>query len=145
VRIAAFVALLSFFISAFMGQVLFAPVIWLVSPIAAGFLAVYLYRKRTGQPITVRAGVRIGGLTGIFAFLIGMVLVTLMMVAIRDTEFTNTLIEQMRARGAEVSVQNIQMFRSPAGIAQTLISLCIICGLFPTLGGALGAAFFSKR
>ncbi|MGA2213314.1 MAG: hypothetical protein ABSH31_08575, partial [Bryobacteraceae bacterium] len=36
--------------------------------LAAGFLAVFLYSRRTGQTLTIRSGVRMGWITGIFSF-----------------------------------------------------------------------------
>jgi hypothetical protein len=34
--------------------------------LAAGFLAVYLYSRRTGQTLSIRSGARMGWITGIF-------------------------------------------------------------------------------
>ena len=43
---------------------------------AAGFLAVYLYHRRTGQPLTTGAGARMGWITGAFLFGIAALLFT---------------------------------------------------------------------
>src|SRR5690349_8842515 len=48
--------------------------IWLP---AAGFLSVYLFSRRTGQLLTLRAGARMGWITGILSFVIIMVLFTI--------------------------------------------------------------------
>src|SRR3977135_1531243 len=45
----------------------FGFVIWLPS---AGFIAVYLFRRRTGQSLSVRGGARMGWMAGILSFLI---------------------------------------------------------------------------
>ena len=50
------------------------PLVWLRLPIAfvaAGFLAVYLYSRRTGQMLSLRSGARMGWITGIFSFTLG--------------------------------------------------------------------------
>ena len=52
---------------------LFAIVWW----ISGGFLAVYLYRRRTGQSLTVRNGARIGWITGVITFAIFSILFAL--------------------------------------------------------------------
>jgi len=39
-----------------------------VAFLAAGFLAVYLYSRRTGQTLSIRSGARMGWITGIFSF-----------------------------------------------------------------------------
>src|SRR3984957_8547658 len=36
--------------------------------VAAGFLAVFLYSRRTGQTLSIRNGARMGWITGIFSF-----------------------------------------------------------------------------
>ncbi len=61
------------------------PLVWLRLPIAfvaAGFLAVYLYSRRTGQVLSLRSGARMGWITGVFSFAIVGILVALMILAI---------------------------------------------------------------
>jgi hypothetical protein len=81
VRIGLLVALLSFFASALSGPVLILPLIWLL---AAGFLSVYLYRRRTGFVLSPASGARMGWMTGLFAFLILLVLLTTIVLVVSD-------------------------------------------------------------
>src|SRR5437764_1337050 len=56
----------------------FGFVIWLS---AAGFGSVYLFRRRTGQSLTVRGGMRMGWIAGMLSFVIITVLFTISAVA----------------------------------------------------------------
>lgn len=124
--------------------------LWLLG---GGFLSVFLYRRRTGQKLNVRSGVRMGWLTGIFAFVIGTVFYTLAIISI-----------SMRAGGLPAfyrqslsnfgmpsdSVQQaLELLQTPGGIATFIVSmlvlLFVVFTLFPVLGGALGARMLSKE
>src|SRR5580693_2131548 len=59
----------------------FGCVIWLPS---AGFIAVYLYSRRTGQSLSVRSGARMGWIAGIMSFAIFTVVFTVGIVAIAN-------------------------------------------------------------
>src|SRR5271155_4114977 len=54
-------------------------VIWLPS---AGFTAVYLFSRRTGQSLSVRGGARMGWIAGILSFVIITVMFTISTVAV---------------------------------------------------------------
>src|SRR5690349_13050214 len=65
-RIAVQIALMTASMAALLCWVfIFGFVIWLP---AAGFLAVYLYHRRTGQLLSTGGGARMGWLTGSFLF-----------------------------------------------------------------------------
>ena len=63
VRIAFVIAPVAFLLS-------WIPALNLVLWIAAGFLAVFFHRRRTGDLLNVRAGVRLGWITGVIMFAI---------------------------------------------------------------------------
>src|SRR4051794_4904663 len=44
--------------------------------LAAGFFTVWVYRRRTGQPLNLQTGMRLGWITGILMFVIMMVILT---------------------------------------------------------------------
>ena len=52
--------------------------------LAAGFLAVFLYVRRTGQRLSLRSGARMGWITGIFSFTIFTVQLTAGVLAMSD-------------------------------------------------------------
>lgn len=115
---------------------------------AAGFFAVVLYRKRTGQPISVRNGARIGWITGVFGFAISTILFTLSMLLIsgRPGGVTAALREQASAGGVppDILEQVLSILLSPLGIAAILlVSFLLFIGL-TAAGGALAAAVLRK-
>src|ERR1035438_7813319 len=69
VRIAFVVAPVAFLLS-------WIPALNLLLWIAAGFLAVFFHRRRTGVLLNVRAGVRLGWITGVIMFAITTVIFT---------------------------------------------------------------------
>src|ERR1019366_8127341 len=75
VRIAFIVAPVAFLLS-------WIPALNLILWIAAGFLAVFFHRRRTGVLLNVRAGVRLGWITGVIMFAITTVIFTLTVVPV---------------------------------------------------------------
>ncbi len=143
VRIGLVVALLSFVASALSGPILVLPLFWLL---AAGFLSVYLYRRRTGSSLSLRSGARMGWMTGLFAFIILLVMLTTVVVAVSNPSMAAELLSQMRARGADVNAEHmVEAFQNPSGIAEILLVSFVVFTLFPTLGGAIGAKFLTGR
>ncbi len=121
--------------------------LWLlISLLGGGFLAVFLYNRRSGGRLTVVAGARMGWLTGIFSFLIAMVLLTISMLLISSQGgFTAFFGEQLRERmGQTPEIDRVlEVLRSPAGLATvlafTLAMLFVLFTVLSTLGGILGA------
>jgi hypothetical protein len=126
----------------------FAPV-WMS---AASFLAVYLYHRRTGQPLTTRAGARMGWITGAFLFGIAGLMFTITFVSQANSgQFAADFQQQMRrmpVNDPEATAQVLKMLQSPAG--QAVIVLFLLVFLFAVImsfcaaGGALGAKILSK-
>jgi hypothetical protein len=142
VRIGLVVALLSFFASALSGGIVVLPFVWLVG---AGFLSVYWYRRRTGQSLSVGSGARMGWMTGLFAFVILLILLIFLVLAVSDPGIASKLMAEMRARGADVSGDTMmEAFRSPGGIMQIVLVSFVVFTLFPTLGGVLGATLLRR-
>ena len=46
---------------------------------AAGFTSVYFYQRRTGDYLSLRGGLQIGWMTGLFCFVVTMVMLTLLL------------------------------------------------------------------
>jgi hypothetical protein len=117
--------------------------------LAAGFLAVYLYSRRTGQTLTIRSGVRMGWITGIFSFTLVTVLFTAIMVALANQ---GGLIKQFRSQFPpnDARADMIQQYlSSPAMIAGVVIFYLmlffVIFTALPIIGGALGAKVLEKQ
>lgn len=144
-------------ITAMLGSVLSSlpippPGLWLLlSLILAGFLAVFLYTRRTGQALTMVAGARMGWITGLFSFVISTVLFTLSVLMISKkggfVEFYKDQMQSHMTQQADME-QLLELLQTPAGLAVvlflTLGMLFILFTVFPTLGGVLGAKVLER-
>jgi hypothetical protein len=124
------------------------PFLRLLAFLVAGFLAVFLYTRRTGQMLSIRGGARMGWITGIFSFLLVAVLATISIVAIASREgLANFFRSQLPPNDARSETMT-QMLQDPATLAAAvlfmLIVLFIIITALPMIGGALGAKLFEK-
>jgi hypothetical protein len=121
----------------------------LLAFVAAGFLAVFAYTRRTGQVLSIRGGARMGWITGIFSFMFVSILFTVAMVAISNegglVKFFRSQLPPNDARAEQLT----QALSNPAtlagGLAFSVILLFIILTALPVLGGALGAKVFAKE
>ena len=141
VRVSFLAALVAFLVTAFPLPPLITLIRLLVCFVAAGFLAVYVYKRRTGQTVTVRAGARLGWMTGIFSFAIATVLVAGVMLSLslsrqqymgKDPNL-DQVIKMMDDRGTMVGV-----------LLFVLLILFVLYTLLPMLGGALCAKVLEK-
>jgi hypothetical protein len=127
----------------------FGIMIWLP---AAGFISVYLFRRRTGQSLTVRAGARMGWIAGILSFLIITVLFTISAVALanRPGGLPAFFREQLGSRAipTEDLERAIQVLANPLDQAIVYLFFLLfwftVIALFCTAGGALGAKVLEK-
>jgi len=123
-------------------------VIWLP---AAGFVAVYLFSRRTGQSLSVRNGARMGWIAGVLSFLIATVLLTIIAVALTNTPGgLDQLREQLSARAVsnEDMERALTILGNPKERAvffiQFLLFWFMFSASFCTVGGALGAKVLAK-
>jgi hypothetical protein len=140
VRIALVLALSTFGLSMLLGAF---TLVWML---AVGGVAVWLYSRRTGELLTIIAGARLGWITGVFIFLISMVLISITALAVSDKAFVDVFISQMQQRGAEETAkQLVEMLRNPAKLIAVLAQMFVFCGALPSLGGILGAKLLGAR
>lgn len=141
VRVAMLVGVLGFFGSALAGPLA------LLLMAACGFFAVFLYRKRTGQRLSMLSGAHLGWITGLFGFLMATLLVTLAAVAISQPEVVAALKEQLKTRShpEQDLTQIIETLREPARLAALLSVSFLSFTILPAFGGALGAKFLDRR
>jgi len=107
--------------------------------LAAGFGGVLLYRRMTGRVLSVRAGARLGSITGILTFVSMAVIFALTMVFMG-----NELFQQMAKQDPQFS----QIANNPPALAAVFIMvLGIIFALVVgtcAAGGALGARYAGR-
>ena len=117
-------------------------------PVAGGFFAVYLYRRRTGQKITVLAGARLGWISGIIVFTILTILMTVTVLVLSQPELVQSMRDQM-AKMSSVSqeelTRNIDLLKTPSGLAVALLDAFLTYTVLTALGGAVGAKFLNRH
>jgi hypothetical protein len=128
------------------------PFPWVRLPLAfilAGFLAVFLYSRRTGQTLSIRSGARMGWITGVFSFTLVTILFTVAAVAASSQgEFAKQFRSQFPANDARADMAQ-QLFSNPAMIAGVvvlyLMLFFVVFTALPIIGGALGAKVLEKQ
>jgi hypothetical protein len=128
------------------------PFPWIRLPLAfvlAGFLAVFLYSRRTGQTLSIRSGARMGWITGIFSFTLVTILFTVAAVAASSQgEFAKQFRSQFPANDARADMAQ-QLLSNPAMIAGVvvlyLMLFFVVFTALPIIGGALGAKVLEKQ
>jgi hypothetical protein len=146
VRVALFVASIAAMLCVLLP---FGCVIWLPS---AGFIAVYLYSRRTGQSLSVRSGARMGWIAGIMSFAIFTVVFTVGTVAIANQPGGLSAAFRQALGSRPVSQQQLedalQVLSTPTGQASVYIFALLfsftVTAVFCTAGGAIGAKVLEK-
>lgn len=135
-------------LSALAGASILMPLLLL----GGGFYAAVLYMRRTGSPLTVIEGARVGWITGIFTFVIATVFFTAGMAALTASGDLGKAWEESLSK-MNLSSDAVERFRrmisDPKTFAFTLIAGLVFQFFFLTvfcsLGGALGARLRSPR
>jgi hypothetical protein len=115
-------------------------------PVATGALAVFLYRRATGQRLSPLNGAHLGWICGIFGFVMITVLLTMITVALSEPSIVSAMHDQLKDRGmSEADVtQFIEAMRSPAGIASGLLMSFLMFTVLPAFGGLIGAKLLNR-
>jgi len=146
VRIALSMGFLAFLCLLVVGQLALPQALVLVWLAAAGFLAVFLYRRRTGQKLSVMNGARLGWISGIFGFVIVTIILTMFVIALSEPSVVTALREQIKTRGIpEANLdQMIEALHSPSGITSVLGMYFLLFTILPAFGGAVGAKLLDR-
>jgi hypothetical protein len=117
--------------------------VWLA---AAGFLAVFLYRRRTGQRLSVVNGARLGWISGIFGFVLVTIILTMFVIALSEPSVVTALREQTKTSGIPDATfdQMIQALHSPAELTSILGVSFLLFTILPAFGGAVGAKLLDR-
>jgi hypothetical protein len=141
--------LISLFVS-FPVPVSLALVWQLVILLAGGFFSVFLYERRTGDSLSVGSGARMGWITGIFCFVIMLVVVAIgTLAASNEPGFADNLRKALDGAGASNAERITQILQEPGGVAIVVISMIVLTFFLLTAvtvaGGALGAKVLEKE
>ena len=149
VRVALLAGALSIAVSMLSGQLTVLRPFLFVWLVATGFLAVFLYRRRTGQRLSALSGMRLGWLCGIFGFVFTLMMLTVFMVAMSEPSVVSTVHEQMKGHGMSETdfnqaIEAVKALRTPMGIANALLSGFLSFTVLPAFGGLIGAKFLNR-
>ena len=120
----------------------------------AGFMAVWMYCKRTGLRLSVGSGAKLGWITGVFTFVIMTVLLTTTVVFSGgkwSEEFHQQMTQQMTTTwGHDPQYQQaLHTLENPATFATVIVFMMffffLLLSLASVAGGALGARFSNKK
>jgi hypothetical protein len=132
----------------------YAFLIWLTG---AGVVAVSLYSRRVpANFLTGGMGLRIGALTGFFAFLLNAIGTTLVFTFAGDSvrkmlqeQFQNSLAKTPDPKAQQMLQELVTKLSTPEGMATFFVVLLLVVGiLFVVLaaaGGAIGASLARRR
>lgn len=118
-------------------------VMWLPG---GGLLAVYLYRRRTGLPVTIRNGAQLGWLCGTFGFIMAILALTAMVAGLSEPSVALKFRETMEAGGipqANID-QMLEVLRSPTQIFAIVFFFFVLFSVLPAFGGVIGAKLFGR-
>lgn len=116
--------------------------------LAAGFMAVLLYRRRTrGGLLLPRAGARLGAVSGLLGFAL------FAFVTVPTGLFRAMMLEMIRKYASQRSDPQLQILterwmealKTPDGLAAWLAGLFLFLIVASAVGGALGGAFLRRR
>jgi len=146
VRIALGMGFLAFLCLLVVGQLALPQALVFVWLAAAGFLAVFLYRRSTGQRLSVMNGARLGWISGVFGFVIVTIILTMFVIALSEPSVVTALREQIKTRGIpEANLdQMIEALHSPSGITSVLGLFFLLFTVLPAFGGAVGAKILDR-
>jgi hypothetical protein len=118
-------------------------ILWLI---VAGFLAVFLYRIRTGYRLSPISGARLGWICGIFVFLIVAVMIGIFAAVLSNPAGMAKMKEQlseMKQPAATID-QAIEAFRHPGQIFSELLQYFLLFTVLSAFGGAVGAKLLGR-
>lgn len=143
VRVALMAGALGLCLFVLLGQLPGLQVMAVLAPIASGVFAVHLYKRRSGQRLSMANGAHLGWLSGIFGFLITTLLFTAFAVMLTNPELADAVRQQAGATKPEV-VQALKEIQTAAGISKALLESFVFLTLLPTFGGSLGAKLLDR-
>jgi hypothetical protein len=112
---------------------------------AAGYFAVFFYRRRTGCLLNVESGVRMGWMTGIMMFAILAVLFTTSMIAIRALGGIPALQAEFKNALDPKALESLKVLQNAPAAAGQLVQMFFLVTCLSMVGGALGAKLIGNQ
>jgi hypothetical protein len=115
-----------------------------VNWLAAGFFTVMIYRRRTGLPLDIRSGVRLGWITGILMFVIMTVIMTGAVLFVSGGGLANLPAEVKNALDPRMQ-EALKALQSGPAVAEMIVMLFVFTTMLSMAGAALGAKLLSRE
>lgn len=121
----------------------YAFVVW---GLGAGYFSVWIYKRRTGQCLTVRGGAHMGWITGVLSCTLLSILFAFFMAAIERVGGLGAIKGQLRDLAIDQRTldEAVKRLQNPAEVLLSLAVTFLMMMVFCTAGGALGAKILSK-
>ena len=123
----------------------FIPYLNFLNWLAAGFFAVFFYRRRTGYFLSMEAGIWMGGITGLLMFAIMACVLTGSWLIIRAVGGVAAFPADFKAAvDPKVLDELTKLLQSGPDVAKMLLALFVSTTLLSMAGGALGAKMVGR-
>ncbi len=110
-----------------------------------GYVAVRFYRGKSAEPLSTSAGARLGWMTGLWLFLVVVVLLTLTAISISNPEVWKQLQESYAKAPQVAKLLTLTQHDLLMQILFTVPFWFLLLTLLPGLGGILAAKFPASR
>jgi hypothetical protein len=120
------------------------PVLNVVLWLGAGYFAAFFYRRRTGHLLNVRAGVRIGWITGVMLFAIVAVFFSGFIVLFNLAGGAQVFQAQFKNATDPNVMDALKMLQNGRDIALLMAQLFVFITCLSMAGGALGAKMVGR-
>lgn len=121
----------------------YAFVVWWLG---AGYFSVWIYKRRTGQRLTIRGGAHMGWITGVLSCVLLSLLFAFFMAALQRAGGLGAIKDQLREFAVDQKSidEAVKRLQNPMEVVRSLAEMFLVMMLFCVAGGALGAKILSK-
>ena len=113
--------------------------------LAAGFFAVFFYRRRTGSPLNMESGVRMGWMTGVLMFGIMACILAASVLFFRAAGGVAGLQAEFKNAMDPRVLETLKTLQNGPDVARLLVQLFVFTTLLSMAGGALGAKMVGRE
>jgi hypothetical protein len=117
----------------------------LLSIVVGGFASVYLYQRRTGDYLSIRGGLQIGWMTGLFCFIVTMVMLTVLLAVIATLGEAGLKQLSTESGRPEIAEAFGSMISNPAMLIVILVTAFFFMTMLGSAGGALGSKVLERE
>jgi hypothetical protein len=112
--------------------------------LAAGFFAVFFYRRRTGALLNMESGVRMGWMTGVMMFGMMALLLTVSLLFFQAAGGISAIQAEFKNAIDPRVLEALKLLQSGTEVFRLLVQLFVFTTLLSMAGGALGAKMVGR-